>query len=210
MTWDGVLKIIMATLASVGGISAVIVLAVKYSADFIAERLEERYSLKLSKELEKYKSCIESKTYISKAKFDAEFALYRELSKAFCDAVKAVSIMIPAGLAFYPDDKEVRKKVEEQHYDEALKASVVAQDTLRSNIPFIPKNIYDLYSDILADCMTQLRAFEERWNVSFIGHELGESTLEPEDYQRTKTILDKFDSLNEQVREYISGLDILE
>lgn len=41
MTWDGVLKIIMATLASVGGISAVIVLAVKYSADFIAKRLEE-------------------------------------------------------------------------------------------------------------------------------------------------------------------------
>lgn len=210
MTWDSVLKIITATLASVGGISAVIVLAVKYSADFIAKRLEERYSLKLSKELEKYKSCIESKTYISKAKFDTEFALYRELSKAFCDAVKAVSIMIPAGLAFYPADKEVRKKVEEQHYDEALKASVVAQDTLRSNIPFIPKNIYDLYSDILADCMTQLRAFEERWNASFVGHKLEKSTLKPEDYQRTKTILDKFDSLNEQVREYISGLDILE
>ena len=54
MTWDNVLKIVTAALASVGGISAVIILAVKWSSGIIAKRLEERYSLKLSKELEAY------------------------------------------------------------------------------------------------------------------------------------------------------------
>lgn len=210
MTWDNVLKIIAATLASVGGIGAVIVLAVKYSAGFIAKRLEEQYSLKLSKELEKYKSCIESKTYISKAKFDVEFALYRELSKVFSNAVMAISVMIPYGISKVPADEETRKKFDEKHYDEAVKAYILAQDTLRSNIPFIPKNIYDLYSDLLIDCCTQIDVFEDRWNLSFSGHTLGESTLKPEDYRRTRTIIDKFNSLNEQVREYMSNLDILE
>ena len=210
MTWDNVLKIVTAALASVGGISAVIILAVKWSSGIIAKRLEERYSLKLSKELEAYKSKIENKTYISKTKFDAEFSLYRELSKVFFDAVKAVSILIPYGLSKYPADPDSRKEQEETHYKKALEATVSAQDTLKSNIPFISKDIYELYSDILADCQMQLDVFEERWNVSIIGHKFGESTLKLEDYQRTKTIQEKFNSLNEKVREYISGLDVLE
>ena len=210
MTWDDIWKVVAMALTSVGGIGATIVLAVKGAAGIIAKRLEERYSLQLSKELEAYKSKIESKTYISKTKFDAEFNLYRELSKVFFDAVKAVSIMIPHGLSKYPIDPDMRKEVEEEHYKKALQAVVVAQDTLKSNIPFISKELYDSYSDILSDCTRQINAFEERWNVSYVGHKLGESTLELDDYQRTKTIVDKFDALNEKVRAYISGLDVLE
>lgn len=210
MTWDDILKILAAVLSSVGGLSAVIIFVVKCSSGIIAKRLEERYSLQLSKELEAYKSKVESKTYISKTKFDAEFSLYRELSKTFFDAVKAISIMIPYGVAKYAADPDTRKKQQKEQYDRALQATVCAQDTLKSNIPFITEDIYDLYSDILVDCQTQLDVFEERWNVAVLGHEFGESTLELADYQRTKIIVDKFNSLNKKVREYISNLDVLE
>lgn len=208
MTWDSVLKIVAAALTSVGGIGAVIIITIKWSAGIIAKRLEERYSLKLSKELETYKSKIESKTYISKTKFDAEFKLYQELSKAFFDAVKTTSIMIPCGLTHYPADTDLHKKLQTEQYKEAVRAITYAQDTLKSNIPFISKDIYELYADILKDCQIQLIAFERQWDK--FSQICGESELKGEDYQRTENINKKFDSVNEKVREYISGLDVLE
>lgn len=80
MTWK---DIILAVIASAGGIGGIIFLTIKFSANIIAERLEKKYTLKIDKELEKYKLSLESKIYISKTKFDTEFGIYRELSRTF-------------------------------------------------------------------------------------------------------------------------------
>ena len=81
-------KVVLAVLTSVGGISGLLILTIKISVNTIAERLEQKYSLKLDKELEKYKSNLDNKIYISKTKFDTEFNIYRELSKVFFEMVK--------------------------------------------------------------------------------------------------------------------------
>ena len=50
----------------------------KFTAKYIhANTLEEKYSLKLSKELELFKSNIENKKYISRTKFDTEFQIFK-------------------------------------------------------------------------------------------------------------------------------------
>ena len=43
--WNELWKIVLGVVASVGGIGVVIVAAVKFSADIIAKRLEEKYTL---------------------------------------------------------------------------------------------------------------------------------------------------------------------
>ena len=53
--WDELWKIVLGVVASVGGVGVVIVAAVKFSVDIIAKRLEEKYTLKMNKELEKYR-----------------------------------------------------------------------------------------------------------------------------------------------------------
>lgn len=63
MTWK---DIILAVIASAGGIGGIIFLTIKFSANIIAERLDKKYTLKIDKELEKYKSSLESKIYIRK------------------------------------------------------------------------------------------------------------------------------------------------
>lgn len=75
--FDKIGEIILGILASVSGISGIIILAVKFSGNIIAKRLEEKYSLKLSKELELFKSNIENKKYISRTKFDTEFQIFK-------------------------------------------------------------------------------------------------------------------------------------
>lgn len=176
------------------------------SANTIAKRLEEKYTLKLNKELERYKSNLDNKIYISKTKFDTEFEIYRELSKAFFEMVKDISILIPSGLTSVPADPE--KKYDEKIYKEAMESTVKAQDILNGNIPFISEEIYNAYTEILKLCRQQLNAFERRWNLSYLSPNKEEFTTE--EYNRTDVINQKFLEANDKIRKYIEKLDVLE
>lgn len=210
MNWDDIGKIIFGVIGSVGGIGAIITLAVKISSNIIADKLSQKYELKLSKELEKYKYGLENKTYISKTKFDAEFQLYRELSKAFFEATKDITIMIPAGYATYPIDENDREEYENNLYDKAKKSTVLAQDILNANIPFIPENIYKKYDEILGLCRIQILTFEDRWNVGIEGTFKEKSKFKPDDYKTSREIREKFEEINGIVRQYISNLDVID
>lgn len=210
MSWDEIWKIVLGILVSIGGIGAVIVAIIKYSADIIAKRLEEKYSHKLNKELQKYKSNLDNKTYITKTKFDTEFSIYRELSKAFFAMVKDISIMIPDGLAKYPGDNEERKKYEDQLYSNATKTTVAAQDTLNGNAAFIPSDLFEKYNNILALCKNQLEVFSDRQNRFSFSNPGGRERIQQEDYMRTVQIKKDFNELNGMIRKYLSNLDVLD
>lgn len=55
MNWQDVWKIELCAIASAGGIGIIIVTAIKCSANIIANRLSQKYEIKLQKELERYK-----------------------------------------------------------------------------------------------------------------------------------------------------------
>lgn len=205
-----ILDIVLGVIAGVGGISGMIILGIKFSVNIITKRLEEKYTLKLSKELEKYKSNLNNTTYISKAKFDVEFAIYRELSKNFFEMVKGITIMIPTGLAKYPANKEERKKYENNLYNSAYSSTIVAQDTLIGNIPFISQNFYEKYREILDLCFMQIYVFEERWNVLYLASQKEKEEFDMDDYKRSKEIKQKFEDLNKEIREYLKNLDTIE
>ena len=210
MTWDEVWKIILASLASVGGVSGLIIIAIKFSSNIIAERLSKKYELKMSKELEKYKSNLDSKIYISKTKFDAEFNIYRELSKAFFHMVKDISIMIPYGFSTVPADETARKKHEENAHSNAVSSVVIAQDILNGNAPFIPDNFLKEYNELLKLSRMQINVFQERWNVLYLASQAEKESLSSEDYKRTGELNQKLNELNNSIREYLSKLDVLD
>lgn len=210
MSWEAVWKIILCAISSAGGIGIVIIAIIKFSASRIAEKLSQKYEMKLQKELEKYKSGLDNKIYISKTKFDVEFDLYRQLSKAFFEMVKAITIMIPAGYATYPADPNERKEYENELYEIASKATIVAQDILNSNIPFIPEEIYVKYEEIRKLCCEQLGVFEERWNAFYIATQEEKEKFSYDDYKRSREIQDKFKLLNMDVRNYLAKLDVID
>ena len=203
-------EIVLSILASVGGIGAVLTAVIKFSSNFIAKRLEERYSLKLNKELEKYKSIAKNKNYISKTKFDTEFKIYRSFSRTFFEMVKYVGIMIPAGFSNQPVDKEDRIKWENSIYESANTAYVRSQDILNSNAPFVPDELFNKYDGILQLCRLQPDAFERRWNVSYSAPRAEKESFVRKDYERSREISESFASLNNMVRAYLSNLDVIE
>lgn len=210
MTNDTIIKIVFGVIAGFGGVGGIIILVIKFSVDIIARRLEEKYTLKLNKELEEYKIKLDSKNYITKAKFDAEFSIYRELSKVFFAMVKAITIMIPSGLATYPAGEKEREEYEQRLYITAKEATVIAQDKLNGEAPFIPESLWDKYNDILDLCRLQLNAFENRWNVLYLASSEQKKSFSKEDYMRSREIVEKFELLNNAVRDYTSKLDVLE
>ena len=104
MSWGDIWKIILAALASVGGVAGLIILVVKFASNVIAERLSQKYQISLEKELESHKSKLDSKNYISKARFDREFAMYQELAEKHMTMVydMGAAVMITRG-AKYPE-----------------------------------------------------------------------------------------------------------
>lgn len=208
MEFQNIVAIVIACIASAGGIGGIIIAVVKFCSDLIADRLSAKYEAKLQKEMERYKVQLNKKGYVSKTRFDAEFLLFQQLSKAFFEMVKGITIMIPYGLATYPSDEKKRKEYENGLHATAFQATVVAQDILNGNIPFIQEKIYNECNEILSLCKMQLDAFERRWNVLYFSE--NKEYFTDEETARSKEIDNKFKSLCVEMRTYLSNLDIIE
>ena len=209
MNLSTILSIAGAIIVSVGGAGVIICTVVKFCADMIANRLEARYEQRLSKELEAYKSNLESKTYISNARFDAEFSLYRDLSKAFLLMIKQVNLIIPPGIYYSPSDPDERRELDLNHYEKASEAVVNAQDILFENAVFIPQEIYDCYEELLQIGKNQLYIFEDSLRYADkTGPGSEEFRVQPKDHQQSRDLNRKFHELNTQIRKYLSTLSV--
>ena len=76
---------------SMGGAGAIIMSVSSFLANKIATRLEQKYKLRIDKELEAYKAGLTQRSYVTKVQFDIEFEVYRKLSKG-CLSLSALYI----------------------------------------------------------------------------------------------------------------------
>jgi len=205
-----VLSIATACIVSAGGVGGIAIAVIKFSSNIIAERISAKYENKLEQVLEKYKTELSKKEYVSQVKFDAEFEIYRTLSKEFSTAVKNISLMTPDGMAYFPADEDKRKEYENNNYVNANNAIVMAQDALYANGAFISEDLYNKYNEILALCGQQLNAFQRRYNVLYFASQEKKESYTDKEYERTTTIKEKWLELNNCVREYISKLEVID
>lgn len=210
MDFSQIASIAIACIVSAGGVGGIAIAVIKFSSNIIAERISAKYENKLEQTLEKYKTELSKKEYVSQVRFDAEFEIYRTLSKEFSTAVKNISLMIPNGMAYFPADKDKRKEYENKQYVDANNAVVTAQDALYANGAFISEELYNKYNEILHLCSQQLNAFQRRYNVLYFASQEKKENYTDKEYERTRTIKEKWLELNNNVREYISKLEVID
>lgn len=58
-------------------------------------------------------------------------------------------------------------------------------------------------------CRLQLGVFERRWNVLYIAPQKEKETFTNADYARTEEINNKLKEVNNEVRVYLSKLDVI-
>ena len=137
-----VLQIASAIIISIGGTSAIIAGISKFLANKIAERLSAKYQLKLDEELEKYKSRLNRKNYVSQVRFDKEFSVYTDMSEKAISAVFSTAKIIDLlNSDKSPSSFETQKKDIVDKYNVANKA-------LQQYASFMDEGIYDLYKDM--------------------------------------------------------------
>lgn len=201
MSPDDILKIVGSILAGFGGFSALIVFVIKFSANMIAERLAEKYSLKMNKELEKYKGTLESKRHISKALFDREFEIYMSFNKVFADLYN--DILIYDGLKNSPNsiitDKDlimymesislnpscIEGKVTEQQVqelaDKICNKIFEFRNLLAYSGAFVPHENWKLYQELCNACHAYMLSDETK-EITEINLAMGKMQIEIRNY----------------------------
>lgn len=210
MSWVDVGQIAVACIASAGGIGAIIIGVVKFSANRIADRMNAKFEATLNKELEKYKTELSKKEYVSKTRFDAEFSIYRELSKAFFNMARDINSLVPAGYSERPADEEAYKKLQEECWHASSQSLQIAQETLVQNAPFISEELYNDFLELVSLSRQQISAYTKRFNVLYLATQAEKEKYTREDYERAEEIVRKFDALNKKIRNYLASLDVAE
>ena len=210
-----IFQIVEGIIVSFGGAAAIIGAIVKLCADTIAERLSRKYEIKLNKELESYKAQLDKKTYISRARFDAEFQIYKDLSEKVLSMAECTYWLFPRGLDQVPMDEEERKKIYLERYKTAGEAIGQAQSSIRANAPFIPKAFYEQFEEIAMLCLQQRNMYAwcgELAQVSKNSMHQSETMLKEEEkcWTRTEEIWKKRELLMQSLREYLQKLDVSE
>ena len=214
MSWADIWKIILAALASVGGVGGLIMLVIKFSSNLIAERLSQKYQLSLQKELEKYKAGVENKTYISKARFNREFSMYQDLCEKNITMVydMGAAVMITRG-AKCPGVSSTQEFIHlaTQHIDDA--------DILNKRYaPFIAKEIFENYKELgeqafsiisLLDLWDRVQT-ENHTTLNYNGTDYEKNKAKDEIEAKQKIISKLSDDILDKLRDYLSSLDTLE
>ena len=192
-----ILQIAIAVVITSGGISGIILAVIKFSSNIIADNLSKKYELKLNKELEKYKSHLDSKIYITKTRFDKEFELYQQLSLNFFSMIEKIYSLYPISGTRYADDS-LQAESNKIIFKEAQVATIGAQKSINSYAAFITKEFYENYNDILKEC---------RGLICLYNPEIQPKT---ESFVVMENIIKMFEQLNDKLREYLSKLEVIE
>lgn len=206
MDWNTILSFGAAVIVSFGGAGAIVIAVTKFCVNQITENLQKKYELKLSKELEQFKSALVSKSYVSKTRFDAEFTIYRELSRITVTMVVEVSQLFPVFTRDMRDDYDTYK----ERYDTALEKVIEFQNKLAANAPFISSETYKSFHDLEMKCKAQLSDFVDfrlRPDAKIFIAECREEYNEV--WKRTREIQADLENIIEQLRGYLSRLEVL-
>ena len=211
MYWEAVWKIAVAIIGSVGGAGVIILGVSKYFSNRLAERLQAKYQLELNAKLELVKANLENVCYVSKSQFDAEFAVYRQLSKTFYHALSSLE-----SFAEEADNKnEISFKT--QCYPSLIDSSKSlthacsdAQDALNENAAFIDEEIFIRYKNLYKSMDKQFWIFINRVV------KMKDKTLTIDDLATQEDIVkcnefeEELNEINTMVRNYLKTLRIIE
>lgn len=186
---DIIMEVALACVISAGGIGGIIIAVVKLSVASIEKRFERKYTEKFAV----FKSDIDKKQYISQVRFDAEFEIYKQLSRKYGELV--LQIMVKASNI----DKYKLDDMQDKEMGEINYLAYQAVSELYSSAPFIQEDIYNDFLNIYE----MSRKLLVQW-----GEEQKSSTNETKnDVCEANEIYQKYNDTIVKVREYTSKLE---
>ena len=150
---------------------------------------------------------LEHKNYVSKVRFDAEFAIYRDLSAAFLEMVHFQNDLFIL-IDHAPRDPDKRKDYYADQQKKCREAYNRAATQLYRNAPFIQERIFERFRSILNYVNMQL----SNYSALYLDDHMLDSRRELNEelktcYKRTEDINTRMDNLILDMRKYLKELD---
>ena len=211
-SWTDILKIVSGVIVALGGGGFIVAGLSSWLGKVWANRLMAEEKAKYEKELERLAKQLERKNYVSKVRFDAEFAIYQELSKVFFDVVVAQNDLFTYyQLDVTLPDKAAQQELCKKRYETARLAYNSAIASLHKNSPFIDKDFFECFNDILRDIKRQLFNYPS----FYVADDAAETKREckklfDECSQKTNEIDERMKNLCADLREYLKTLDVVD
>lgn len=208
MEMADIIKIIFGVTASSCIASTVILFILKLVFEKFATYLEKKHSRKFEEQLEKYKSSLDGKNYISKVQFDIEFAVIKELTKNFFNMLVKLDDLYTTDYDLPNMKKFDDKQVIADFFYNAGESVVSAQNSLHENKAFISKTIYVKFKKLYDESFKLFWEYKnELSRIDF------EDTIQNENWnkereKRINGLHDDLDKLNDELREYLYSLKI--
>lgn len=212
--WDKIRDIVLACIAGFGGGVSIIVISVKAASKFVAEQLSKNYEHKLELALEKYKTELTKKEYVSKARFDVEFRMYQELSEKNITMVYCAGEAVLFTRGFSDSDEDINCFIDK--YCVALNN---AEKTNKQYAPFISKIIFEKYLQ-LENHAAEIFKLLKAWNQYRSGQEFtyrihntvyhNQGEVVKAIAEKQKILSNESDTLLDELRDYLSKLDIID
>lgn len=222
LKWIG--EHIWAALRQMGGVAILTVIITfiihKINTRF-EKRIEHKYDQKLEeikveldKQRESYKSLLEKRNYVSKVRFDTEFATCKELVRACRVMVDAVYFLFPThSYGELPIDSKERKDYLDALGAEAIKEYNSCRKLLDDYAPFITKDLYDNMKDLCKLCGNNIEDFRYRYDKDPIQSppaNKDQASAVHEAYKRTRLLDDKLTAISDYLRGYFQNMEILD
>lgn len=188
---DIIMEVALACVISAGGIGGIIIAVVKLSVASIEKRFERKYTEKFAV----FQSDIDKKQYISQVRFDAEFEIYKQLSRKYGELV--LQIMVKASNI----DKYKLDDMQDKEMGEINYLAYQAVSELYSSAPFIQEDIYNDFLNIYEMSRKLLVQWGEEQRSSSSTNETKNDVCEANE------IYQKYNDTIVKVREYTSKLE---
>ena len=178
-------------LVGLGSFGGIIWFVVKQIANYLSEKLSQKYAHQLSQELEKYKSELDKRLYVSQRRFELELSIYREFMSGLVEMTDSAYSLFPR-MDELPADQEQQKNIFQYRGNKA------AEDFNRAS-SVIFKN---------AMCLEQIQYFKSfKLDADAVLNRKDLPKEHRECFKRSSCIMEKRDLLIEVIREYLINLE---
>lgn len=186
---EAIMEIALACVVSAGGVGGIIIAIVKLSVASIEKRFERKYTEKFAV----FQSDIDKKKYISQVRFDAEFEIYKQLSRKYGELV--LQMIVKASNM----DKCKLDDIQNEETGKINYLAYQAVSELYSSAPFIQEDIYNDFLNIYEMSRKLLVQWDEEQRCS------PDETIN--NVFEANEIYEKYNSTIVKVREYTSKLE---
>lgn len=172
-------------IVSIGGTGVLILGLAGFVGKIWVNKFAEEYRAKYEKEIEKYKSEMDSRLnkldkieekalYISKVNYDTENKIYLEIWPKLIECINYTINLYPKGIEDVPVDEEEKEKYKEDKYHKYVQYYNDFSNCIEKYAPFYLEDLYNIFKEIRTKCFEignkyKMYEFDVKYNMSFVG-----------------------------------------